>query len=76
MGTVRSASNSRRATIGGVERPTEIGQPSTWQGKRVLGPNLYYSRARIWSADLGSFLQPDQYAYLRGFDRILRAPEP
>ena len=52
--------------IGGLQAPA-LGfiQPFTWQGKRGLGYlNLYYSRARIWSADLGSFLQPDQYAYL------------
>jgi hypothetical protein len=38
-----------------------------WQGKRVLSalqPNLYDSRARVWSADLGAFLQPDEYVFL------------
>jgi RHS repeat-associated protein len=49
--------------VGGLA-PPGFSQPFTWQGKRGLGGNLYYSRARIWSADLGVFLQPDQYAYL------------
>jgi RHS repeat-associated protein len=51
--------------VGGLPPPAGFSQPFTWQGKRGLGGNLYYSRARIWSADLGVFLQPDQYAYLR-----------
>jgi RHS repeat-associated protein len=49
--------------VGGLA-PPGFSQPFTWQGKRQLSENLYYSRARIWSADLGVFLQPDQYAYL------------
>jgi RHS repeat-associated protein len=36
----------------------------TWQGKRLIGTNLYDSRARVWSADLGVFLQPDEYGFL------------
>jgi hypothetical protein len=42
-------------------------QPFRWQGKRLLSPqqrNLYDSRARVWSADFGSFLQPDEYVFL------------
>ena len=35
-----------------------------WQGKRLIANNLYDSRARVWSADLGAFLQPDEYGYL------------
>ena len=35
-----------------------------WQGKLLLAPNLYHSRARVWNADLGAFLQPDEYGYL------------
>jgi RHS repeat-associated protein len=36
----------------------------TWQGKRLIGANLYDSRGRVWSADLGVFLQPDEYGFL------------
>ena len=50
--------------VGGLPPPAGFPQPFTWQGKRGLGGNLYYSRARIWSADLGAFLQPDQYVFL------------
>jgi RHS repeat-associated protein len=39
-------------------------QPFKWQGKREISANLYDSRARIWSADLGAFLQPDRYTFL------------
>jgi RHS repeat-associated protein len=50
---------------GGVTAPAaQFEQPFTWQGKREIAANLYDSRARIWSADLGAFLQPDQYVYL------------
>jgi RHS repeat-associated protein len=58
----------KRLALDGTDAPpsTTIGfnQPFAWQGKPSLGANLYYSRARIWSADLGSFLQPDQYVFL------------
>ena len=27
-------------------------------------PGLYHSRARVWSSDLGAFLQPDEYVFL------------
>src|SRR5207253_8578097 len=53
----------QRLIIDGVSAPT-LAQPFTWQGKREIAPNLYDSRARIWSADIGAFLQPDQYAFL------------
>src|SRR4051812_33709494 len=49
---------------GGVPPPVSISQPFQWQGKRLMGPGLYDSRARVWSADLGAFLQPDEYGYL------------
>lgn len=39
-------------------------QPYRWQGRIYLGNNLYDFRARVWSTELGSFLQPDQYAFL------------
>jgi len=29
-----------------------------------MAPGLYDSRARVWSADLGAFLQPDEYVFL------------
>ena len=39
--------------------------PFGWQGHQQLGSlNLYDFRARIWSSDLGSFLQPDEYVFL------------
>lgn len=49
---------------GGIAAPTAVGSSFKWQGKRQIAPNLYYSRARIWSADLGAFLQPDEYGFL------------
>ncbi|MES1178300.1 MAG: hypothetical protein ABUL62_28520, partial [Myxococcales bacterium] len=49
---------------GGLVAPTAVEQSFMWQGKRQIAPNLYYSRARIWSADLGAFLQPDEYGFL------------
>jgi RHS repeat-associated protein len=39
-------------------------QPFRWQGRIYLGDGLYDFRARIWSTDLGAFLQPDEYAFL------------
>jgi RHS repeat-associated protein len=50
--------------VPGLAAPVGVSQPFTWQGKRALSTNLYYSRARIWSADLGVFLQPDGYGFL------------
>ena len=44
--------------------PSLVLQPFGWQGKRLIAPNLYDSRARVWSADLGAFLQPDEYVFL------------
>jgi RHS repeat-associated protein len=39
--------------------------PYTWQARSTLGDGtLYDFRSRIWSTDLGSFLQPDEYAFL------------
>jgi len=50
---------------GGVAPPSsELAQPFQWQGKRLMAPGLYDSRARVWSADLGAFLQPDEYVFL------------
>ncbi|HEY0464049.1 MAG TPA: polymorphic toxin type 47 domain-containing protein, partial [Polyangiaceae bacterium] len=49
---------------GGVAVPLSVAQPFGWQGKRLIAPNLYDSRARVWSADLGAFLQPDEYVFL------------
>ena len=50
---------------GGVRPPLDIAnQPFQWQGKRLLALGLYDSRARVWSTDLGAFLQPDEYVYL------------
>jgi len=50
---------------GGVRPPLDIAnQPFGWQGKRLLAAGLYDSRARVWSTDLGAFLQPDEYVYL------------
>ena len=50
---------------GGVRPPLDIAnQPFRWQGKRLLALGLYDSRARVWSTDLGAFLQPDEYVYL------------
>ena len=56
----------------GLGEPGGIGQPGDWQpfrwkGKRLLSlsqNNLDDSRARVWSADLGAFLQPDEYVFL------------
>ncbi len=39
-------------------------QQFAWQGKHMIASNLYDSRARVWSADLGVFLQPDEYGFL------------
>ena len=51
--------------LGGVAPPSpELTQPFQWQGKRLMAPGLYDSRARVWSADLGAFLQPDEYVFL------------
>jgi hypothetical protein len=60
------------ARRGRLLAPTEPGgqpvanvqQPFTWQGHRAIAPNLYDFRARVWSADLGAFLQPDEYVFL------------
>ena len=50
---------------GGVAPPSsELTQPFQWQGKRLMAPGLYDSRARVWSAELGAFLQPDEYVFL------------
>src|SRR6478736_1368953 len=49
---------------GGVPTPVGVTQPFGWQGKRLIAPNLYDSRARVWSAELGAFLQPDEYVFL------------
>ena len=71
QGAQRPSTNlEETAGAQGAQRPSTCEwrqrQPFKWQGKRQLGENenLYYSRARIWSADLGAFLQPDQYAFL------------
>ncbi|MFZ5896860.1 MAG: RHS repeat-associated core domain-containing protein [Myxococcota bacterium] len=50
---------------GGVAPPS-ISQPFQWQGRRLISPNLYDFRARVWSPDLGAFLQPDEYVFLKG----------
>src|SRR6478736_3880494 len=50
--------------VGGVAAPVGVTQPFRWQGKRLIAPNLYDSRARVWSAELGAFLQPDEYVFL------------
>ncbi|HET7539731.1 MAG TPA: hypothetical protein VFK05_07660, partial [Polyangiaceae bacterium] len=50
--------------VGGIPAPLGMVQPFGWQGKRLIAPNLYDSRARVWSADLGAFLQPDEYLFL------------
>jgi RHS repeat-associated protein len=50
---------------GGVQPPNSSNtSPFQWQAKRLIAPNLYDSRARVWSADLGVFLQPDEYVFL------------
>ncbi|HYP97387.1 MAG TPA: hypothetical protein VER96_01850, partial [Polyangiaceae bacterium] len=36
---------------GGVPTPVGVTQPFGWQGKRLIAPNLYDSRARVWSAE-------------------------
>jgi RHS repeat-associated protein len=54
----------RLSDPGGLAPPSGITQPFQWQGKRLIAPNLYDSRARVWSADLGAFLQPDEYGFL------------
>jgi RHS repeat-associated protein len=50
--------------VGGVAGPIDFAQPFGWQGKRLIATNMYDSRARVWSADLGAFLQPDEYVFL------------
>jgi RHS repeat-associated protein len=52
---------------GGVAPPPQtlqVDQPFQWQGKLLIAPGLYYSRARVWSTDLGAFLQPDERVFL------------
>jgi RHS repeat-associated protein len=50
---------------GGQQSPSSsYYQPFQWQGRPTLPNNLYDFRARVWSPDLGAFLQPDQYGYL------------
>jgi RHS repeat-associated protein len=56
-----SAFGKAIAISGGV---TGADIPFGWQGKRLIAPNLYDSRARVWSADLGAFLQADEYGFL------------
>jgi len=40
------------------------GSGTTYSPCSLSGSALYDSRARVWSADLGAFLQPDEYVYL------------
>ena len=41
-------------------------QPIRWQGHWFVdaGPGFYDFRARMWSPDLATFLQPDEYGFL------------
>jgi RHS repeat-associated protein len=48
---------------GGLPGPSK-NQSLRWQGRPQLGPNLYDFRARVWSTELGAFLQPDEYGFL------------
>jgi hypothetical protein len=63
--------------LGGLLRVRQIARPQRsghcaahqmsacpFSGKRLIGTNLYDSRARVWSGDLGAFLQPDEYGFL------------
>ena len=40
------------------------GSRRQWQARPTMGNGLYDFRARVWSTELGVFLQPDQYGYL------------
>jgi len=39
-------------------------QPFRWQGRLLIAPGLYDFRARLFSTELGAFLQPDEYDFL------------
>ncbi|HEY6562784.1 MAG TPA: polymorphic toxin type 10 domain-containing protein, partial [Polyangiaceae bacterium] len=39
-------------------------QPLRWQGRLTFGGDFYDFRARVWSPELGSFLQPDEFGYV------------
>ncbi len=53
---------------GGSPDPTLRGvapfQPFRWQGRLLIAPGLYDFRARIFSTELGAFLQPDEYGFI------------
>jgi RHS repeat-associated protein len=49
---------------GGVAPPdSEISTLLRWQARPTVA-GFYDFRARLWSPELGTFLQPDQYVYL------------
>jgi RHS repeat-associated protein len=72
MGGYAYSAFGKRLTVtdpGGTSGPQLGGapydrQPFLWQGRPTVANNLYDFRARIWSTELGAFLQPDQYVYL------------
>ena len=39
-------------------------QPFRWQGRLLIAQGLYDFRARLFSTELGAFLQPDEYQFL------------
>jgi RHS repeat-associated protein len=45
---------------------TRYDQPLRWQSHWFIdaGPGFYDFRARVWSPDLATFLQPDEYGFL------------
>jgi hypothetical protein len=45
---------------------TRYNQPLRWQSHWFIdaGPGFYDFRARVWSPDLATFLQPDEYGFL------------
>ncbi len=53
---------------GGSAEPTVRGvapfQPFRWQARLLIAPGLYDFRARVFSTELGAFLQPDEYGFI------------
>ncbi|HEY6558770.1 MAG TPA: hypothetical protein VI072_15910 [Polyangiaceae bacterium] len=46
------------------DNDNDFDQPLRWQGRLTFGGDFYDFRARVWSPELGSFLQPDEFGYV------------
>ncbi len=65
VGTFSYSAFGKNVSADDPQGLTAVGtQRFAWQGKHMIASNLYDSRARVWSADLGVFLQPDEYGFV------------